>query len=131
MAGYDPKRPRPSVPEDQPAPVEALLDEAPPLPSDTSPDDDPSATTTIDVREPATGRVAMTSSSTAAEASTAPAASSAARSAPATPSGGTGSEVSVAPAPEEGTANRALLVAGIVAALGAVVALVLILRRRR
>lgn len=101
MAGYDPKRPRPTTVDeaDEPAPVEALL--APAAPEAVAPE--------VDLRvQPVAG---------VAEVAERPAA--------------TASEVPVAAAPEEGTANRAVLFAGL-AAVGVVgVFVALILRRRR
>ncbi len=138
MAGYDPKRPRPGASEDLdgPAPVEALLDPAQPDPPDPdAPEPDPTAldagpagsaaaddevpeitpladVAEVDLREPTApvvGRAATLGSAT------------------------TESPVPVAPAPEEGTANRAVLVVGAVVAgvLVAVLAVLLGRRRRR
>jgi len=104
MTAYDPKRPRPSRPADEPAPVEALLEPAP----STEPED---------ATEPAAAAESQTTAGS--RNGSGPAAR------PAVPA----QEVPVAPAPEVGTTNRAVLYASIgVAAL--VTALLVVLRRR-
>ena len=106
MTAYDPKRPRPSRPADEPAPVEALLE---PAAADT-------ATTTEEAGE------AESRSTAGSRNGSGPAAR------PAAPV----QEVPVAPAPEVGTTNRAVLYASLgVAALLAVLGIVLRLRSRR
>jgi hypothetical protein len=102
MAAYDPKRPRPSThDEEEPAPVEALLDPEPELAVEPEAAAEPEAVE-VDLRVPS--------------------------------SNGSGpkvaSEVPVAAAPEEGTANRAVVAAALGAA-GLVALLVAILLRRR
>ena len=144
MAGYDPKRPRPGASEDLdgPAPVEALLDPAaarPPGPrARRSPSDEPAPTdrpdpgpggsAAADDEVPETTPLADVAEVDLRE----PAAPVVGRAA--TPgSAMTESPVPVAPAPEEGTANRAVLVVGAVVAgvLVAVLAVLLGRRRRR
>ena len=107
MAGYDPKRPRPSTAaEDDPAPVEALLE-----PTEVVEDvaEQPSAdadvvdgAVEVDLREASTNGSSRSTH-----------------------------EVPVAPAPEEGTANRAVLVAAFSGVALVVVVLGLWFRRRR
>lgn len=104
MTAYDPKRPRPARPADEPAPVEALL-------------------------EPTTPESAEESLGTAESRSTAGSRNGSGPSArPVAPV----QEVPVAPAPEVGTTNRAVLYASLgVAALLAALLVVLRLRARR
>lgn len=118
MAAYDPKRPRPAQLSDGPAPVDALID-AP----DTAPDaeSDTTSDTTSDTEAtsvpPAEPRVIDPPEPVVVHSPT---------------RGGAPAEVPVAPAPEVGTANRAVLYASIgVAAALAVIAVVLRLRSRR
>jgi hypothetical protein len=128
MAGYDPKRPRPTAASEDPPPVEALLEpptsevpavvpsategqpegpgpsgsgDTPPRPSEPDAPSEPAVE--VDLREPSTN-------------------------------GSTGRahhEVPVAPAPEEGTANRAVLVAALSGVLALVAVLVVWRRHRR
>ena len=101
MTAYDPKRPRPSRPADEPAPVEALLEStataepAPPAPS----------------ASPASPAASRNGSGAAAR--------------PVAPA----QEVPVAPAPEVGTTNRAVLYASLGVA-GLLTALLIVLRLR-
>lgn len=97
MAGYDPKRPRPTAVDeaDEPAPVEALL----------APAASEVATPEVDLRDQRGSGVGERP-------------------------GVVASEVPVAAAPEEGTANRAVLFAGLAGA-GLVALLVAIALRRR
>jgi hypothetical protein len=113
MAAYDPKRPRPSGGgSEEPAPVDALLDPSPGTGS----------TETVKVDDPAPA------DSEAIEVDLRDAASHGAPS----PEQVVGSDVPVAAAPDEGTANRAVMVAALTAAgLLALVVAVLLLRRRR
>ena len=106
MSAYDPKRPRPSRPSDEPAPVEALLEPASPA----------------EAAEPSDGAEAESRSTAGSRNGSGP---------PARPAG-SAQEVPVAPAPEVGTTNRAVLYASLgVAALVAVVLVVLRVRSRR
>jgi hypothetical protein len=98
MAGYDPKRPRPTAVDeaDEPAPVEALL--APVAPEAAAPD--------VDLRDQRGSGVGERP-------------------------GVVASEVPVAAAPEEGTANRAVLFAGLAGAGLVALLVAIVLRRRR
>lgn len=137
MAGYDPRRPRPARPdESDAAPIEALLGAVEPSAAEpeaaepdrgaTEPDvgavdDAPVGELAAEALEPAVDLRA------ARPVSTGPTANG---------SGPTGarpavSDVPIAPAPDEGTANRAVLAAGIVASAVLAVLVVLLLRRRR
>lgn len=123
MAPYDPKRPRPSAGEtEEPAPVEAMLspepvqlETAPPEPASPEPVSaepvSPGNSGTPDEAEVEVDLRVVASNGSASKAPR---------------------EVPVAPAPEQGTANRALLAAaaGSAAVLALVVA-VLWRRRRR
>ena len=159
MAAYDPKRPRPSAstPSDDPAPVEALLDpgptpvDAPPVdtaPVDTSPITEPAAATeaaAVASAQPvesqpidesptveAASEPAVTDDHGESSPDTVPGVrlnGSASTTPPA--ASPTPSEVPVAPAPETGTANRAVVIAGVVSSLVALLVVVLLLRRRR
>jgi hypothetical protein len=112
MAAYDPKRPRPSRPSDEPAPVEALLEAVEP--------DAPAATP--DAPEPTADADAESRSTAGSRNGSGPAA----RPSP------SAQEVPIAPAPEVGTTNRAVLYASLgVAALLTAVLIALRLRARR
>lgn len=148
MAAYDPKRPRPSAstPADDPAPVEALLDRAEPnVPAEsvtppvsitppesvTPPESD--APVESDPVEPARDEPRPTARDDELSGESGPAAGIAING---TAPGGsrsphTPSEVPVAPAPETGTANRAVLIAAVVSSTLALVLVVLLARRRR
>jgi len=107
MAAYDPKRPRPVVDRDAPAPVEALIEPPAPAPA-PEPVVVPAAEPVV-VPEPVTELRA-----------------------PARQDGGSpGSDVPVAAAPEADTANRAVMLVMVSAAVAGVIALLLLLRRRR
>jgi len=138
MPAYDPKRPRPSAgSSEDPAPVDTLLDPSPttgateqvrvaePVLSEVPVED----TAEVPVEDPAevpavpvpagedTVEVDLRDSPLAAATSANPR---------------VGSEVPVAAAPDEGTANRAVLIAALSATgVVAVVAAILLLRRRR
>jgi LPXTG-motif cell wall-anchored protein len=102
MAGYDPKRPRPVVDRDEPAPVEALIEPAGAPP---------------EVVVPPAPRVVEPAAPTVVE--------------PAErPFPPTLSDTPIAPAPPEGTANRAVMFVMAGAAAVSLLAL-LVLRRRR
>ncbi len=142
MAAYDPKRPRPSAstPADDPAPVEALLD---PAPADPAPADPTPAPVEPARDEPAPAEAASPEAGpleTEPEDEAAPAAETSAE--PAVTSGialngssgaasRTPSDVPVAPAPQTGTANRAVVIAAAVSAIVALLVVVLLARRRR
>lgn len=104
MAAYDPKRPRPAELRDEPAPVDALLEPAAPTPpaAPATPESPPLSASPSVTDPPAVEVIG---------------------------SGPNGTEVPVAPAPEVGTANRAVLYAAL--GVGAVAAVVLLLLRRR
>lgn len=107
MTAYDPKRPRPSRPADEPAPVEALLEP-------TAPAESPSTAESDSAAESRSTAGSRNGSGPSAR--------------PAAPV----QEVPVAPAPEVGTTNRAVLYAALgVAALLAALLVVLRLRSRR
>jgi hypothetical protein len=103
MAGYDPKRPRPTAVDeaDEPAPVEALL--APVAPEVAAP---ALAAPEVDLRDQRGSGVGERP-------------------------GVVASEVPVAAAPEEGTANRAVLFAGLAGAGLVALLVAIVLRRRR
>lgn len=102
MAAYDPKRPRPAQLSDDPAPVDALLEP-------TAPTSTPATERAADVPAPDAPPVVVTAGADRASAN--------------------GADVPVAPAPEVGTANRAVLYAAL--GVGSLVAVVLVLLRRR
>lgn len=102
MAAYDPKRPRPAELRDDPAPVDALLEPMAPAPT-PAPEVAPTPAPEV-LPEPEPTVVAV-------------------------PASANGTEVPVAPAPEVGTANRAVLYAAL--GLGALVTVVLLVLRRR
>lgn len=151
MPAYDPKRPRPAARDDQgPAPVEALLEPAEPDPAvaadPAAPEPEPPTTTAAPdsadadaVAEPAEDQPDGPATDADEPADAVPASRSVAddvevdlRDVSSNGSGGTPHEVPVAPAPNEVTTNRAVLVAGIsAAALVALIAAVLLRRRRR
>lgn len=125
MAAYDPKRPRPSTgSSEEPAPVDALLDPSPstgstqavridePPPADGSgsagePESAGKETVEVDLRDPSSNG-------------------------PTNPNHVVGPEVPVAAAPDEGTANRAVMIAALTAAgVFALIVAILLLRRRR
>lgn len=119
MSGYDPKRPRPSAAaDDDPPPVDALLEpaadesgtpgEPPPSPSPSPSQDAPGEEIPDDAVE--VDLRAASSNGSSARAS---------------------HEVPVAPAPEEGTTNRAVLVAAVSGVTLVVLVLAVLLRRRR
>jgi hypothetical protein len=111
MAAYDPKRPRPSRPADEPAPVEALLEPAAPTAPTPTPTTSAAPTSDAESRSTAGSRNG---------------------SGPAARPTSSSQEVPVAPAPEVGTTNRAVLYASLsVAALVATLLVVLRLRARR
>lgn len=123
MAGYDPKRPRPTVDGDGPVPVDALL-EPEPLPSVQPVDPAPVEAAPAEVApvDPAPVEAAPFDSE--------PAVAPGVEDRPNRPVQGGASDVPVADAPTGSTANRAVLMVGGAAALAAV-AIVLLLRRRR
>jgi hypothetical protein len=152
---YDPKRPRPRADADEPAPVEALLDpqevpvasEAPEdakvsdadptatdptAPEPTAPEPEPTDTA---VTEPAASEPTVIEPDEApGEPDVAEPAAVLGRQVPGASSNGSGTrsapDVPVAPAPEEGTTNRAVLAAAIGGAVLAVLVWLLWHRRR-
>ena len=152
MAAYDPKRPRPSAstPADDPAPVEALRDPAPadPAPADPTPapvepardEPAPAEAASPEAASPEAASPEAGPLETEPEDEAAPAAETSAE--PAVTSGialngssgaasRTPSDVPVAPAPQTGTANRAVVIAAAVSAIVALLVVVLLARRRR
>lgn len=129
MAAYDPKRPRPSSTSDpdEPPPVDALLEPAPDTPAPEAAADAPPAEDAgpgadapePDARDPE--QVDEVDLRTAASTS-----GNGSRPAPKRVT-----EVPIAPAPEEGTANRAVLIAALVSTTAVAVLVALLLRRRR
>jgi hypothetical protein len=131
MAGYDPKRPRPRSDEAD-APVDAMLEqltgevpavpleaivEPPPAPVQRDPDRSVVDADTVDVVDLTAPDVAVVSRPSPP---------------PSVPGPGVGSDVPVAPAPSDTpVANRAVMVVSAVAAVATLIALVLLLRRRR
>lgn len=111
MAGYDPKRPRPGAGDDEPAPVEALL---PPAPETADKVADEVADEVVAGSDHVVGSNGASANGSSVN-GTAPRPVS---------------DVPVAPAPEEGTANRAVL-AAVLGGLAVVAVLVAVLRRRR
>jgi len=129
MASYDPKRPRRDVDDDAPAPVDALLETGETGETgatDPSPAPHPVAVAEVPDAEPAEAVngspavVDLTESSSPEPDSTLPTASPSAR-----------SETPTAPAPDAGTANPAVVAAGLAGLVAVVVLLVVWLRRRR
>ncbi|CAN5676017.1 hypothetical protein BH10ACT3_BH10ACT3_02060 [soil metagenome] len=128
---YDPKRPRPASGSEDPPPVDALLG-----PTDDATSDEPTGEIeAIDVRDPGSPAPEPTAPEPTAPEPMAPEAATLDR-----PHSGSGSngygprtspEVPVAPAPEEGTANRAVLAAVFGGSALFVLLLVLWRRRRR
>lgn len=118
MAKYDPKRPRPTLGDDEVAPVEALIESVPVDPSD-SVEETPSPAELVEEAP--------------ADDAPAPAAEEAASAGPGDEGAGTHvSDVPVMPPPEEGTANRAVLAAaGIGTALIVAIAILLRIKRRK
>jgi hypothetical protein len=110
MPAYDPKRPRPAESFDAPAPVDALLD------STIADSDVP----VVDVRGPSPELRGPGNNGHVRHAGVVPEA----------PAGQT-SEVPVAPAPQVGTVNRAVLVASITVSVALVALLVWLGFRRR
>jgi hypothetical protein len=109
MPSYDPKRPRPSAATaDDVAPIEAILD---PTPAEVA---------TVDVEEEA-----PIGTPDEVDLRVEPGPRS-----PASVQQTGGSEVPVAPAPEENTANRAV-VAAVLVGVAAILALIFVMRRRR
>lgn len=148
MSAYDPKRPRPQSNEaEEPAPVEALLEpdqadldeEADEVLSETVIEevtvDDETGDVTVEttvIEEVVTEDGVMVVSETVIE--ELPGAAVEVDLRDALPNGSSprpGSEVPVAAAPDEGTANRAVLIAGLSAAAVLGVLLAILLRRRR
>lgn len=134
---YDPKRPRPKAESDEPAPVEALLDADDAEPSSLLADPaafaDPEVIAELedlveaeDAVEPVElvvlGRGMNGAASNGSAAISAASNGSGSRLAP---------EVPVAPAPETGTTNRAVLAAVLAGSLLAVLTFVVLRRRRR
>ena len=114
MAGYDPKRPRPSAPADEPAPVEALMDPAEPA-------EPPDATEPAE----ATGRAEPSGREPTAPA---PGPSTRHGSGPNAPSANGPGPISSVPATTRSGLPTGVIVASVV---GVVLILVLLLRRRR
>jgi len=126
MAGYDPKRPRRDVDDDASAPVDALLEAGGTGATDPSPAPHPVAVADVPEAEPAPAVdaspavVDLTESNPPARDSDLPTASPSAR-----------SETPTAPAPDAGTANPAVVAAGLASLVAVLVLLVVWLRRRR
>lgn len=137
MSGYDPKRPRPADADDLdgPVPVDGLLDPvAVPGATEVSGTDGPDPVEPIGDVEVAPPSVTVDDGETVDEVDEVdlrePATSPNGRSAAGVrvvPD----SQVPVAPAPDGGTANRAVVVAGLVAAAVGVTVVVVVARRRR
>lgn len=150
MAGYDPKRPRPAAGDDDPPPVEALLDPAPPDGPEVLP-----ATPEPAAAEPSSVEPAAAEPSApvepSADASPVDVSGSAGPGAPVgrddpavrrddpapapprhlrpVPDGG--SDVPVAERPAEATANRAVVLVGVLGTAAVAVAVAVVVMRRR
>ncbi len=118
MPSYDPKRPRPSATADDIAPIEAILD---PSATDATPPDAIDDASDVEPIEP----IEEVEEVEEVDLRVGPGAGSPE---PLLQAGG--SEVPIAPAPEENTANRAVL-AAVLVGVAALVAVIVVVRRRR
>ncbi len=125
MAKYDPKRPRPTLGDDDPAPVDTLIDVAPDDVEPVAVEDQQVHPEVQDDTQADAGQATKPSAESSAESSTESTAESTADG-----SDPHVSDVPVIPPPVEGTANRAVL-AAVSTGVTLIVAIAVILRLRR